>query len=151
MTPRRNYRLDITVADAGVLAVEETLDLENLQDVTNPSRDGGNIYGHNLVLFIYALMAGFSAVTIQLWIKAEVQAIPRGVDPNAPSSSSSSSPSESSLPPPGTEDWALVDSRAISSSQMLRFGGLTPGKYRVVVSAATGGPGQIDIREQHSE
>jgi hypothetical protein len=121
----------VTATDADVDSVDEIISVDLDQSGNETSR------GANSALFLFVILNGPSAATLQLFAKATDES-------EEGEGSSSSSPS-------GASEWVLCEeNNSIDADGLLwKFEGLPAGKYKVVLSALTGS-GEVIIRESHS-
>ena len=130
VTNRRDYRLiDAVDADVDSVPVLDSRIPEN--GYTDVSQDR-NQYGRNAQLNLACIMEGFTDVTLQLWLKAELETYT--------ASSSSGSP---------VDEWVFVEEKVVDKSTLWIVKDVPPGQYRVVATAVTGS-GEVTIREQHA-
>jgi hypothetical protein len=142
VTPRVMYRQDITAVDgAGPLEDVSILDTRESPYAVMGSSSDVAMYGRNAQLNLAVITE--VAVTLQVWLKAEVEQT-QPYDPDASSSSSSSA----SLPS-ATEDWVKVDESSFTGSELWVVKDIPPGQYKVIVSAHAGGS-PVHILEQHA-
>ena len=85
--------------------------------------------------------AGGGSARLEIWLKAEVEALMLRTAAELSSSSSSSRPL------PVTEDWVYVAGKTFKRSELWVVENIPPGKYKVVVTALTGA---VTIRDQHA-
>lgn len=130
-TPRTLYRT-VESADSSVDDVTEVINIA-VDQAGNPTTRGSNSR-----LFLFVLLGGPSAATLQLFAKATDESEAGG------SSSSSSSPS-------GSSEWVFhVENATVDAKGLLWVIDLLPaGIYKVVVSSITGS-GEVTIRESHT-
>lgn len=163
VTPRAEYR-EVTSAD---LEGPEDLSIPVIDTryahVSPAAANVHTLYGRDATIFLAALLEGVSSAKLELWLFAEVEkqelinSDPRdtfeprpkpGGLPSASSSSSSSSSSSAVL-----SEWVkAADDVTLTVSKLVKFNGIPPGRYKVVVSALTfsGGSGTVYLREQHA-
>lgn len=146
VTSRAAYR-EVTSADSGgpedsSIPVIDT----RYADVSPAAANVPTLYGRDATIFLAALLEGVSSAKLELWLLAEVEK-QELVDPaSVPSSSSSSSSTALS-------EWVkAADDVTLTVSKLVKFNGIPPGRYKVVVSALTipGGSGTVYLREQHA-
>ena len=128
ITQEQAYRVGITGADASVELDAASqpiptinLDLDMEEEIRDPGRNADPVYtasahGHDSVLgvfVVHSLPAG--TATLQLWRRLDDAA---GTIP---------------------QTWCLVSATDITGNTVLRLGDLIAGKYRVIVSALSGG------------
>lgn len=150
ITPRAPYRESITALDPSVEDVSiPILDTsKSPNSVVGLGQSDWAQYGHNGQLDLALIVGGFSSVTVQLWLLAEIEQ--RELQPPASDSSSSSSAtssSSSSFSPTG--EWVYVGDKTVDKSTLWIVKDVPPGKYKVRVSAVSGS-GSIQIRESHA-
>lgn len=145
VTRRAAYRSQLTAVDSG--GPQDPL-IPELDTEVAPSVGIGlgqsdvNQYGRNAQIDLAIIVEGFSSVTVQAWMKANITAEELTY---ADSSSSSSSP----VTLPATGEWVKVDEKVVSVSTLWVLKDVPPGQYKFIVSAATGS-GHIQLREQHA-
>ncbi len=129
LTPREEVRT-VAVADADLGAVAEEID-SRLNEAGNPVVRGD---GQTLALFVI-LANGATAATLELHIYG-------GDDTDGSSSSSGD----------GSDAWCLVDAAfSITENALKLFTDMPAGRYKVKVTAITGGSGdRVIVKEQHS-
>jgi hypothetical protein len=146
ITPRAPYREDITTVDPSVedtsIPILDTSKSPN--EVVGLGQSDWAQYGQNGQMDLALIVEGFSSVTVQLWLQAEIEQ--RGLQPSAPASSSSSSSSSSY---PTTGEWVYVGDKTVDKSTLWIVKDTPPGKYKVRVSAVSGS-GSVRIRESHA-
>lgn len=142
VTPRALYRNGLT-----------TNDTSGPQDVTVPSfdtREGPNSivgstdssqYGRNAQIDVAAIVKGFSAVTLELWLKADVE------ETDAVTEGASSSSVSEDLP--ATLNWVLAATVNLTKSQLWVVKDIPPGEYKVLFTAKTGS-GNLVLLQQHA-
>ena len=148
VTPRAAYR-EVTSADSGgpedsSIPVIDT----RYADVSPAAANVPTLYGRDATIFLAALLEGVSSAKLELWLLAEVEK-QELVNPASASSSSSSSSSSSAA----LSEWVkAADDVTLTVSKLVKFNGIPPGRYKVVVSALTipGGSGTVYLREQHA-
>ena len=146
VTRRSAYRSELTAVDAGG---PQDLSIPELDTEVAPSAGIGlgqsdvNQYGRNAQIDMAIIVEGFSSVTVQAWMKANITA--EGL--TYADSSSSSSSAAATLP--ATGEWVKVDEKVVATSALWVVKDVPPGQYKFIVSAATGS-GHIQLREQHA-
>ena len=146
VTRRSAYRSELTAADAGG---PQDLSIPELDTEVAPSVGIGlgqsdvNQYGRNAQINMAIIVEGFSSVTIEAWMKADITT----EDLTYEGSSSSSSSAAATLP--ATEEWVKVDEKVVAASALWVVKDVPPGQYKFLVSAVTGS-GHIQLREQHA-
>jgi hypothetical protein len=95
-------------------------------------------YGRNAQLDLSVLVQGFTSVTLELWLKGEVE-----------QAELSSSPPPAPLTLPATEDWVKVETKVLTASGLWIVKDIPPGKYKILLTAVAGA-GNVHIREQHA-
>lgn len=144
LTPRALYRSNITSVDPSV----EDLGVPILDTSKAPGYAVGlgqsdfAQYGHNAQLDLAVIIDGFTSVTLEAWLFAEIEQREFNPEPSSSSSSSSSSM-------PATGEWVFVVDKTLSKSSLWVLRDIPPGKYKVRVSAVSGS-GAIHIRENHA-
>jgi len=143
ITPRATYRVNVDSVDPS--AQDPSIPILDTRAAPNVSVGLGQgdcaQYGQNGQIDFAVILSGFSSVTLELWLLAEVER--RELEyPGASSSSSSSSL-------PTTEEWVYVEEKAISKSVLWVVKDIPPGQYKVRVGAVTGS-GELQIREGHA-
>lgn len=148
ITRRAVYRAEVAAADSGG---PQDPDIPEL-DTENPPRQivevglgqaDVNQYGRNAQIDMAIIVEGFSSVTLEAWLKADITT----EEVTYEGSSSSSSSAAATLP--ATEEWAKVDEKTVTASELWILTNIPPGQYKFVVSAVTGS-GHIQLREQHA-
>lgn len=143
ITPRAMYRADVDAVDPG--AQDPSVPILDTRPAPNVSVGLGQgdvaQYGQNGQIDFAVILSGFSSVTLELWLLAEIER--RELEYPGASSSSSSSVL------PTTEEWVYVGEKVISRSVLWIVKDIPPGQYKVRVSAATGS-GSLQIREGHA-
>lgn len=101
-----------------------------------------NQYGKDARIFLAAYIGGFTSVTLDLWLKADINESHLGPAP------SSSSTNEF----PATDTWVKVASKVFTGPALWVITDIPPGLYKVLVSAASGGSGDkfVTLSEQHA-
>ena len=129
LTPREDYRA-VSVVDTDLDVIAEEIDTR-LNESGNPNLRGD---GQTLALFII-LVGCATAATLELYIYG-------GDDIDGSSSSSGD----------GSDAWCLVDAAFSPAANVLKlFNDMPAGRYKVMVTAITGGSGErVIIKEQHS-
>jgi hypothetical protein len=140
ITPRRVYREDVVDVDSGVTDVD--VPILDGQELASHRQGLGQSdiaqYGRNAQLDLACILEGFSSVTMQLWLWAEVE---------LPLEQGTSSSSYGVLPT--SEEWVYVAEKTISKSELWVVKDIPPGQYKVIVTSKTGS-GHLQIREQHA-
>jgi len=146
VTPRAAYR---SITAAGETATDSAIPILDTRGGPNQSvglsNGDVNQYGQNAVLMLSVLLCEFSSITLQVWLKAELEAKTLSNGEETSSSSSSSSSSSCSLT---TGEWVLVEERTFTASSLWVVRNIPPGQYKVIMTAATGS-GEVTVREQH--
>jgi hypothetical protein len=152
ITPRRDYRVNVTAADSSVESVTIPVLPTNVSPARRNYPGGGGFggeadstaYGRNAQLMLALLLEGFTSVDLELWLEATDDEI-LVQDP------SSSSISPGTLPVlPTTGAWVRVAALStVTFSQLWTVKDIPPGNYKVRV-ASVSGTGNISIREQHA-
>jgi hypothetical protein len=143
VTPRRGYRESLTAVDSG--GPQDT-GIPTLDTRQGPSAavglGQGDVaqYGRNAQLDLAVLVQGFTSVTLELWLKGEVEQAEL-----IEGSSSSTAP----LTLPATEDWVKVETKVLTASGLWIVKDIPPGKYKTLLTAVAGS-GNVHIREQHA-
>lgn len=136
VTPRVVYRNNITVAGE----TDPTSNSIPVLDTTLPpnvniglGQADGNQYGKDARIMISALVQGWTSVTLDLWMLADIQGASLNTNP----------PPTPTLPtsPPGS--WIKVASQVITASNFWILKDIPPGQYKVLLNAASGGAGQF--------
>lgn len=143
VTPRALYRNGLTGADVGGPedAAIPILDTRVGPNQVISSLDT-NQYGRNAQIVVAAVIKGFSAATLELWLKAEVE------DEGLVTEGESSSSQAEDLP--ATLDWVLVaTSGSIAKSGLWIIKDIPPGQYKILFTAKTGS-GNLILLEQHA-
>ena len=141
VTPRQVYREDITDVDSGGVTDTDIPILDSR--VTASQRQGlgeSDVaqYGRDARLNLACIPEGFSSVTMQLWLWADVE------EPLEPGTSSSS---YGTLPT--TEEWVQVEEKTITGPELWVVKDVPPGQYKVIVTAKSGS-GHLQIRDQYA-
>jgi hypothetical protein len=145
VTNRATYRNGIIAAEAPAAALADPT-VPTLVSMAGPHITIGlgqgeiNQYGRNAQLNLAFIVKDFTSVTTELWQLADLEeryALPAG------------SPAPPSPPLPATGEWVFVDSITIAKSQLWTVKDVSPGKYKVLITAVVGA-GQVHIREQHA-
>lgn len=145
VTRRAVYRSELTAVDSG--GPQDDL-IPELDTEASPTAVIGlgqadiNQYGRNAQIDLAIIIQGFSSVTIQAWMKADITA--EGLTYEGSSSSS-----DAAVTLPTTEEWVLVDTKTVTASALWIVKDVPPGQYKFIVSAVTGS-GYIQLREQHA-
>lgn len=146
VTRRSAYRSELTAADSGD---PQNPSIPELNTEIAPSASIGlgqsdvNQYGRNAQIIMAIIVEGFSAVTVQAWMKANITT--EGLT-YEDSSSSSSSPGATL---PTTGEWVKVGTKVVATSELWIVTDVPPGQYKFLISAVTGS-GHIQLREQHA-
>jgi hypothetical protein len=145
VSQRRIYRRDIDAADSGVtdadIPVLNTLGSDYGGQVANNDK---NMYGRNAQLNLAVITE--VNVTLQVWMKAEIEV--SGLDYSEELGSSSSADPALDLPT-ATEDWVLAAQQSFTGSELWVVKDIPPGKFKVIASAHAGGS-PVHILEQHA-
>jgi hypothetical protein len=146
VSQRRIYRRDIDAVDSGGakddnIPVLNTLSSDYGGQVVN---NDVNMYGRNAQLDLAVITE--VNVTLQVWMKAEIEV--EELDYSEELGSSSSADPALTLPT-ATEDWVLVEQQAFTQSGLWVVKDVPPGKFKVIASAHAGGA-PVHILEQHA-
>lgn len=141
VTPRAAYR-EVSAVDSPALPTSTGISVldtrEKLEASTGQATPAW--YGRNAQLSIAALIEGFTSVTLQLWLLAELEQREAQTEEEASSSSSASVSSE----------WVkAATDKTITASELWVVKDVPPGQYKIVVSAVAGS-GTLVLREQHA-
>lgn len=148
VTPRAEYRSNLTAVDTVATALEDptvpTLDTSKSSSAPIMGNTGDvGMYGRNAQQNWALIVEGFSSVTVELWLKATIDA--RYAHSGAsPSSSSGAGDTE-----PNTKDWVLAATTTITKSTLWVVKDIPPGKYKLVFKTAVS-TGHLTMREQHA-
>ena len=166
VTPFEEYRRDIAAADA-VPVQDPAIPLLDTLPGANVNVGLGqadvNQYGRNAQMNLAVIIAGFSAVELELWLNAvptrarlhggttPVSSSSSSVSPTPSSSSSSpSSSSSSSSSSSPTDTWVRVATKTFGSvSELWVVKDIPPGEYKIKVASVTGN-GNVTINESHA-
>jgi len=149
ITPRRIYREVISAVDPSIESL--AIPILDTRETANQRASGPNAgfdtpqYGRNAQINLAVLMSGFTSVTLQLWLLAEEEQD----DLTEPFGSSSSS-SSSSFSLSATDEWVKAAQKDFTGPELWVVKDIPPGQYKVRMSAASGGPGQVQLREQYA-
>lgn len=142
LTQRKTYRENIAAADAlgptdvAVSILDTRLGPNDNMGLGGSTRDT-NQYAHNAQLNVSIIIEGFTSVTLELWLLAEVDLI------QVPA------PPANADPLPTTGEWVLADSNSFGKSSLWVVKDIPPGQYKILVSTVVGA-GNIRLREQHA-
>jgi hypothetical protein len=145
VSQRQIYRRDIDAVDSGGVTDADIPELDTLssdyggQVVNNDV----NMYGRNAQLDL-AVITGVN-VTLQLWMKAEIETEELDYSEELGSSSSA----DPALTLPGTGDWVFVEEKVLTRSELWVVKDVPPGKFKVIATAHAGG-GPVHVLEQHA-
>jgi len=147
VTRRAVYRSELSAVDSG----PQDADIPELNTESPPKQivDVGlgqadvNQYGRNAQIDMAIIVEGFSSVTVEAWMKANITT--EGVTYEGSSSSSSSAAATL----PATGEWVKVDEKTVTGSELWIVKDIPPGQYKFTISAVTGS-GHIQLREQHA-
>jgi hypothetical protein len=146
VSQRQIYRRDIEAVDSGGVTDDDIPELNTLssdyggQVVNNDV----NMYGRNAQLDLSVITE--VNVTLQVWMKAEIEI--EELDYSEELGSSSSADPALTLPT-STSDWVLVEEKALTQSELWVVKDVPPGKFKVIATAHAGG-GPVHILEQHA-
>jgi len=148
VTPFDEYRSNVEAADA-VSVQDPAIPLLDTRDGPYTNVGFGqadvNQYGRDATINLGVIIAGFSAVELELWLDAEPNR--PHLSSATPAGSSSSSSSSSSSP---TDTWVRVAKKTFGAvSELWVITNIPPGKYKVKVASVTGG-GNLSIVESHA-
>jgi hypothetical protein len=146
VTPRALYRSSLTAVDPDVESEAiPVLDTSRSPYTPLGLGQGDNAqYGQNGQLDLAVIVEGFSSMTLELWLLAEIEQRELSYPDDGSSSSSSSS-----TPWPSTGEWVFVEDKTITKSSLWIVKDIPPGKYKVRVNAISG-TGSCTIRENHA-
>ncbi len=160
VSPRAAYRRNLSEADTVGVASESVPVLDTR---SAPNRQIGlgvggdtNMYGRNAQLNLSLIVSGFSSVTVELWLLANIEIKQLGesvVPPNedsVPGYSDTSEEETSDELVDDTLEWVFVGSKTITRSSAWTIMDIPPGQYKVMFTALTG-TGFLNIREQHAQ
>lgn len=141
VTPRQVYREDIIAVDSGGVT-DTDIPILNSKELANQRQGLGQSdvaqYGRNAQMNLACIVEGFTSLTMQLWLWADVE---------LPLEQGTSSSSYGVLPT--TEEWVHVVEKTITKSELWVVKDIPPGQYKIIVTAKTGS-GHLQIREQHA-
>lgn len=144
VTPRALYRNNVvaggeTDPTLNTIPILDTRVGPNasIQPAGSPQSDVNN-YGKDARINLSILVSGFTSVTLQLWLKSEIEAVALSNAPLTPPTL-----------PVGTQEWMQVASKTVNTSTLWTITDIPPGKYKVLVSAAVGA-GFVTLEEQHA-
>jgi len=102
-----------------------------------------NQYGKDARIFLAVYMGGFTSVTLDLWLKADIDESHLG----PPSSSSSIDEF-----PSATDTWVKAASKVFTGPALWAILDIPPGRYKVLINSASGGSGDkfVTLSEQHA-
>lgn len=148
VTPFAEYRMNVEAADA--VPVQDPA-IPALDTREGPYANVGlgqvdvNQYGRDAKIDLAVIIAGCSAVELELWLNAEPTRVK--LSSSVPSGSSSSSSSSSSSP---TDLWVKVAEKTFGAvSELWIVSDIPPGEYKVRVVSITGG-GNVSLIEGHA-
>ena len=140
VTPRTGYRYNITAKD-DVSSLTDDNAIPAINTIGGPNRDANgyssdvNMNGKDARLLVAAGITGFSSVTLECWLRADLDLF------NVPAGTSSSSDHDH-----GTM-WVLASSVTVTKSSLWVVKDIPPGIYKILVSAVSS-TGSITLRTQ---
>jgi hypothetical protein len=96
------------------------------------------MYGKDSVISVAVIVEGFTSVTLELWLLAELE--------------QSRLSTASALPTPtlpATGEWVSVTTQSFTKSGLWTLTDLVPGQYKILMTAKAG-TGNLTLREQHA-
>jgi hypothetical protein len=147
VTPFEEYRMSVDTADA-VDVTDPSIPALDTRPGPNQNVMGAgsdlNQYGRNAQIGLAVIIAGCSAVELELWLNADPTRA--RLSTRASSGSSSSSSSSSASP---TDMWVKVAEKTFGSvSELWVVKDIPPGEYKVKVVTVTGG--NVSLVESHA-